>query len=168
MRRIYERLSESILQKCERQRSAQIFHRTMNRMEPIGGEVQQPWRNIREVAMEIRPGPCRICGSYKHNAETCDAVIGEYDSVRNICFSKDNDQLGQYTDMLPIHQQLHLVEEKEAMTKTLEEMKAHIRTLVNLNTALVENLSRNFGDLVRRIEMKEEQHQLQYERLTNN
>jgi len=162
MHRIYEKLSESTLQKGERQRSAQVFHRTMKKIEPIGSEAQQPWRNIREVAMEIRPGPCRICGSYQHNAETCDAVIGEYDSGNDICYLKDNDQQGQYTNALPIHQQLHLVEERETVTKTLEEMNAHIRTLVNLNTPLVKNLSRNFGELVRRMEIKEEQHQLQY------
>ena len=47
----------------------------MERLETPRQEVQQPWKGRREVAMETRPRPCRVCGSYGHSAETCDAVI---------------------------------------------------------------------------------------------
>ena len=39
--------------------------------------------------MEIRPGLCRVCGSYGHSAETCDAVIEDlsYGSGNEMCAS---------------------------------------------------------------------------------
>jgi len=65
----------------------------MERLELPRREVQQPWKGRREVAMEIRPGPCKVCGSYEHSAETCDAVIEDlaYSSGNEMCTSYPGD-----------------------------------------------------------------------------
>ena len=111
MHEIYEKLSESTQQKCERQRNAQGSHRTMERIESTRREVQQPWRNIREVAMEIRPGLCRICGSYEHSFETCYAVIKDLENGLGYevhsSYNQPRDALGDTFQLDQLYHQLY-------------------------------------------------------------
>ena len=99
-------------------------------------EIQQPCKGRRQVVIEIRSGPCKVCGNYRHSAGTCKVAI-------------------------------------QALTEMSIQMKALVGKLEE-SERKNDELSRNFGELVRKMEIKEEQNQLQYEqrqlqieRLTN-
>ena len=82
--------------------------------------------------------------------------------------------------MPPLHQwqQLSVRERSEkGVMRALAKMNAQVKVLVEINATLVEKLENSdknnnqlalsLEDLIRRTEIGEEQHQLQYERLTN-
>ena len=165
MNGIYKKLSESTRQKCEHQINAQVFHGPLKRIRPMGGEAHQPWKNLREVAMEIRPGPCRWCSSYEHSVEMCPAGIKNFEKrlgrKENSSYSKDYHQSrNSYNDVFRLeqHQYREEGEHYEDVKRALIETSLQMKALIGKN----DELARSLGELIKKTEIKEEQHQLQY------
>ena len=115
--------------------------------------------------MEIRPGPCRWCSSYEHSAEMCPAGIKNFEKglgrKENLSYSKDyNQSRNSYNDVFRLEQHQYREEgdHYEDVKRALIEMSLQMKALVGKN----EELTRSLGELIRKTEIKEEQHQLQY------